>query len=51
MKEKATEIDASAGLFVRADHRLTLGDYMLIMDIVRSAGIGRIAIATVESAD
>ena len=50
LKEKAAEIDASAGLFVRADHRLTLGNYMLIMDIVRGSGIGRIAIATVESA-
>jgi len=48
LKEAGGEIDASGGLVMRADRRLPYGDVMRILDLIRGAGIRRIANATAE---
>ena len=48
LKAQASDVDASGGLILRADRQLPYGEVMGILDLVRGAGIRRIANATVE---
>lgn len=47
----SSEIDASGGLVIRADFKLSHGEVMRFYDLIRGAGIRKIAIATTDPAE
>ena len=50
LAEYSSEIDTAGGLVLRADQNLSHGQVMRLYDLIRGAGIKRIAIATSEPA-
>ena len=48
LKELAGEIDKTGGLVLRADLKLSHGQVMKLYDLIKGAGITRIAIATAK---
>jgi biopolymer transport protein ExbD len=51
LKGSVEEINAGGGLVLRADERISHGDVMTILDLIKGAGVRRFVIATVQPAE
>jgi biopolymer transport protein ExbD len=51
LSSSSSDIDASGGLILRADRRLSYGDVMGILDLIKGSGVKRFVIATDEGTE